>query len=67
VKRFQFLRDPKAAIAGDNPEEFLRNLGGPACLLFSRRDKTRTRALVTLLHGNEPSGLSRPAPMDAAR
>jgi hypothetical protein len=57
VKRFQFLRDPKAAIAGDNPEEFLRNLGGPACLLFSGRDKTRTRALVTLLHGNEPSGL----------
>lgn len=35
----------------------LRELGGPACLLFPGRDSTRTRALVTLLHGNEPSGV----------
>ena len=57
MRRFRFLRDPAAELAGDNPEAFLENLGGPACLLFTGRDSTRTRALVTLLHGNEPSGL----------
>ena len=35
---------------------FLRELGGPACLFLTGEDRARTRALVTLLHGNEPSG-----------
>lgn len=35
----------------------LGKLGGPVCILFSGRDSQRTRALVTLLHGNEPSGV----------
>lgn len=56
VRRFTFLRDPDTAIAGDNVEAFLRELGGPACLFLTGTDKSRTRALVTLLHGNEPSG-----------
>lgn len=56
VRRFKFLRDPDTAIAGDNVEAFLRELGGPACLFLTGTDKSRTRALVTLLHGNEPSG-----------
>jgi hypothetical protein len=57
VRRFRFLRDPGPELCGDNDEQFLRNLGGPSCLLLSGADDTRTRALVTLLHGNEPSGL----------
>ena len=56
MRRFRFLRDPGRELAGTDPEDFLRRLGGPACLLFSGRDGQRTRALVTLLHGNEPSG-----------
>ena len=56
VRRFRFIRDPQPALAGASPEEFLANLGGPACLFFEGRDKSRTRAFVTLLHGNEPSG-----------
>jgi hypothetical protein len=56
VKRFVFIRDPDASIAGNNVEEFLRRLGGPASLFLEGQDKNRTRALVTLLHGNEPSG-----------
>jgi len=56
VRRFKFIRDPDTAIAGDNVEAFLRELGGPACLFLTGTDKSRTRALVTLLHGNEPSG-----------
>jgi hypothetical protein len=57
VRRFRFYRDPDAELAGHSAEDFLGQLGGPACLFFSGRDETRTRALVTLLHGNEPSGL----------
>lgn len=57
LRRFRFLRDPDASLAGASNEDFLRELGGPACLFFTGRDTQRTRALVTLLHGNEPSGL----------
>jgi hypothetical protein len=57
VRRFRFYRDPDATLAGSSDEDFLRRLGGPACLFFSGKDSGRTRALVTLLHGNEPSGL----------
>lgn len=32
-------------------------LDGPTVFRIPGRDRTRTRALVTLLHGNEPSGL----------
>jgi hypothetical protein len=39
------------------PVEFLRWLGGPALLRLAGRDRHRTRAVATLLHGNEPSGL----------
>lgn len=57
MRRFRFYRNPDASLAGDSPQRFLENLGGPACLLFEGRDTGRTRVLVTLLHGNEPSGV----------
>ena len=41
--------------AGD--EAFLRSLGGPTAIALAGRDRTRRRAVVTLLHGNEPSGM----------
>lgn len=56
MRRFKFLRDPAVAEVGNNVEEFLHWLGGPACILLQGEDRGRTRALVTLLHGNEPSG-----------
>lgn len=56
MRRFEFIRDPDTGSAGNNVEEFLRALGGPACLFLPGQDRSRTRALVTLLHGNEPSG-----------
>jgi hypothetical protein len=56
VRRFRFLRDPDPAAIGDSFEAFLRWLEGPACLFISGADDSRCRALVTLLHGNEPSG-----------
>jgi len=57
MRRFRFLRDPMATDLGNNVEEFLHILGGPACLHLEGADTSRTRALVTLLHGNEPSGV----------
>jgi hypothetical protein len=56
MRRFKFVRDPLSTDIGNNVEEFLRALGGPTCFFFSGEDNSRTRALVTLLHGNEPSG-----------
>jgi len=41
---------------GDTEAEFLSRLGGAALILIPGRDRGRTRALCTLLHGNEPSG-----------
>lgn len=36
--------------------EFLERLGGPSCLHIKGVDSSRNRFVVTLLHGNEPSG-----------
>src|SRR5678816_135503 len=41
---------------GETPEEFLRILRRPTWIRVAGRDRTRTRAVTTLLHGNEPSG-----------
>ena len=54
--RIHFFKNPQPEQFGETPAEFLKTLGGPACLFFEGRDTSRTRALVTLLHGNEPSG-----------
>lgn len=56
MRRFKFVRNPQPDELGNNVEEFLHWMGGPSCLLLEGEDATRTRALVTLLHGNEPSG-----------
>ena len=57
MRRFKFLRDVDPAVFEDDESQVLRALGGPTCLLFTGKDPSRTRAVVTLLHGNEPSGL----------
>jgi Succinylglutamate desuccinylase / Aspartoacylase family len=48
---------PARGDVGDTVEDFLHLLGGPACIHLTGRDRTRTRAMTTLLHGNEPSGV----------
>ncbi len=42
---------------GQTVEEFLQKLGSPTFLWLPGKDHTRTRAVSTLLHGNEPSGV----------
>jgi len=57
MRRFKFVRDPLATEIGDNVEQFLRIMGGPVCIFLSGDNPDQTRAFVTLLHGNEPSGV----------
>lgn len=49
--------DPKVQDVGATVEEFLVRLGGPTWIVLSGEDPSRTRAVTTLLHGNEPSGV----------
>lgn len=49
--------DPKAADIGNSAIEFLRALPGPTHIHLKGSDSSRSRAAVTLMHGNEPSGL----------
>lgn len=53
----QLLDGPRAADVPADPVAFLRRLGGPAAIRVAGRDRRRCRVVVTLLHGNEPSGL----------
>lgn len=57
MSRVQFIRNPSVTDVGSSAEAFLRTLKGAACIFLDGEDHTRTRALVTLLHGNEPSGV----------
>lgn len=49
--------NPKAQDVGATVEEFLTRLRGPTWIFLSGQDPSRTRAVTTLLHGNEPSGV----------
>ena len=48
---------PSPQEVGETVEDFLQMLGGPTWLRLPGHDRDRTRALSTLLHGNEPSGI----------
>ena len=50
-------QDPDKHEVGDSAEAFLRILGGATALHLTGEDHSRTRVLVTLTHGNEPSGI----------
>jgi len=54
IRRFDH---PDDALLGETHVEFLKNLGGPAFVTVNGKDRSRRRCIVTLLHGNEPSGL----------
>ncbi len=50
------IDQPAPAAVPADTESFLRELGGPTAIRVPGRDRGRCRAVVTLLHGNEPSG-----------
>lgn len=49
--------DPTPQDVGNSSLEFLHLLSGPTHIKLTGEDSSRSRAAVTLLHGNEPSGL----------
>jgi len=51
------LGEVGAEVAGDSTEHMLAQFGRPTWLTIPGEDRSRCRALVTLLHGNEPSGV----------
>lgn len=51
------LVDPTPEQLGVSAEAWLARLRGPTWLHIAGRDRSRCRAVVTLLHGNEPSGI----------
>lgn len=50
------IDEPSPADLGADFTSMLARLGGPATLRVAGRDRRRCRMVVTLLHGNEPSG-----------
>lgn len=54
---FQEWHNPDPEDTGSDYIEFLKILEKPTWLTFEGQDRSRSRAIVTLLHGNEPSGL----------
>mgnify|MGYP000014708550 FL=1 len=52
-----YLNDPSPQTLGRSPLEWLDRLHKPTVVRVAGRDRSRTRAMATLLHGNEPSGL----------
>lgn len=56
-ENFRCWHAPDPADTGEDYIEFLRILEEPTWITLPGRDESRTRAIVTLLHGNEPSGL----------
>jgi len=48
---------PVSNAVGASPEEFLRVLDGPCWIRLRGADPSRTRAVTTLVHGNESSGV----------
>lgn len=49
--------DPDQLDLGGSHVDFLKQLGKPSVIRIRGKDRSRTRAIVTLLHGNEPSGV----------
>lgn len=56
-EQFTHIVNPHSADIPVDPLAWLSTLGGPASLFIQGADTERTRAVVTLLHGNEPSGM----------
>ncbi len=53
---FDVFDNPSPAEIARSPDEFLAQLSKPTVIRVTGKNPSRTRALVTLLHGNEPSG-----------
>ncbi|MEH6577298.1 MAG: hypothetical protein V7731_09505 [Amphritea sp.] len=57
LKPIHFLHNPAPELLADSVEAFLAQLGDATLIVVDGEDNTRVRAVATLLHGNEPSGV----------
>jgi hypothetical protein len=57
VRNLRWGEDLRREQISDDINQFLRVLRGPTVLTIPGHDESRTRALITLLHGNEPSSV----------
>jgi hypothetical protein len=57
TERIRLIEDIDRDAIPESPRAFLEELGSPSAILVPGRDRSRCRAVCTLLHGNEPSGL----------
>ncbi len=55
---FRYWYEPSMSELGRSVIECLQTIKGPAHFHIPGADRSRSRAMVTLLHGNEPSGLT---------
>jgi hypothetical protein len=56
-KQLYRWQNPRPSEIGANAYEFLQRLPGPTHIELSGKTRSRARIVVTLMHGNEPSGL----------
>ena len=54
---YKIWEKPKAQDIGNTVEDFLRKLDGPTLIIVPGQSHEECRAVSTLLHGNEPSGV----------
>jgi hypothetical protein len=55
--QLEHIHQPSAKLLGQTVFQFLSNLSGATVLHLQGKNTRKCRVLVTLLHGNEPSGL----------
>lgn len=55
--KLSHLYDPRPNEVGNTLYQFLTQLGGPTVIHLTGKQQDKCRVLVTLLHGNEPSGI----------
>ncbi len=55
--KIEYIKNPTDCELKDTYQQFLIALNGPTVIDITGRDTSRCRVIVTLLHGNEPSGL----------
>lgn len=57
MKTLRIVESVRASEIPESLESFLAGMGGPTLFLLQGHDPSRTRAVCTLTHGDEPSGV----------
>lgn len=58
VTNIPIYKNPHNSLLGETPLAFLKNINKPFWIFIEGEDQSRSRVITTLLHGNEPSGIT---------